>query len=162
LPQLADLTICSPGGYPRDINLHQAQKALSVAERTTRPGGVIVLVAECRDGAGSSFTRWLEEVTEPGEMIERFKTTGWSDSSGKAMMFARAALSHHVFLVSPAFDQETVGRWFLRHATSVGEAVEHAGSLLGPKFSTCILPKAGGLIPASEKHVRVREESVLE
>ncbi len=48
LPRRYDVVIITPGGYSRDIDLHQAQKSVSTAEMVIAPGGIIVLVAECR------------------------------------------------------------------------------------------------------------------
>jgi nickel-dependent lactate racemase len=45
-----DVVVTSPGGFPKDINLYQAHKALEVAFKCVRPGGVIILLAECREG----------------------------------------------------------------------------------------------------------------
>jgi nickel-dependent lactate racemase len=146
-PFQVDLTICSPGGYPRDINLHQAQKALSVAEMVTRPGGVIILVAECREGTGSEFTQWLQEAQTPQEVIKRFQAKGWSASSGKAMMFARAATQHKVMLVSGAFSRDYLASLFLYKAESLKDAVTHAREILGPDPKTVVIPRASGLIP---------------
>lgn len=50
VPGLFDLVITTNGGYPLDQNLYQAIKGLSAAARIVRPGGTIVLAAECRDG----------------------------------------------------------------------------------------------------------------
>ncbi|MEE9491583.1 MAG: hypothetical protein V3V80_04700, partial [Dehalococcoidia bacterium] len=146
-PFQADLTICSPGGYPRDINLHQAQKALSVAEMVTRPGGVIILVAECREGTGSEFAQWLQRARTPQEVIKRFQDDGWFASSGKAMMFARATIQHKVMLVSEAFSRDYLASLFLHKAESLKEAVAYACEILGPDPETMVIPCASGLIP---------------
>jgi nickel-dependent lactate racemase len=146
-PFQADLTICSPGGYPHDINLHQAQKALSVAEMTTRPGGVIILAAECRKGAGSEFTHWLQKARTPQEVIKRFQDEGWSASSGKAMMFARATAQYKVMLVSEAFSGDYLASLFLHKAESLKEAMTHASETLGPDLKIMVIPHARGLIP---------------
>src|SRR5581483_4303287 len=50
VPQLFDVVVTTNGGYPLDQNLYQAVKGLSAAARIVRPGGTIVLAAECRDG----------------------------------------------------------------------------------------------------------------
>ena len=71
-PQKYDIVIVTPGGYPRDIDLHQAQKAMSTAELVAADGGVIVLIAECRDGIGK-FAEWLKTAKSPQDVIERFK-----------------------------------------------------------------------------------------
>ena len=49
-----DLVIASCGGFPYDINLIQAHKALDMAAHACNDGGTIVLLAECRDGLGRS------------------------------------------------------------------------------------------------------------
>ena len=48
-----DLAIVSPGGYPKDINLYQSQKALAHTIPLVRRGGDLVLFAECPDGLGA-------------------------------------------------------------------------------------------------------------
>jgi len=146
-PFQADLTICSPGGYPRDINLHQAQKALSVAEMVTRAGGIIILVAECGEGTGSEFAQWLQGARTPQEVIKRFQDDGWFASSGKAMMFARATTQHKVMLVSEAFSTDYMAGLFLHKAESLKQAVTHACEILGPDPKTVVIPRASGLIP---------------
>ncbi len=148
-PNYADLTICTPGGYPRDINLHQSQKALSVAELVTRRGGVIVLLAECRKGIDSHFARWLDMAETPQEVIDRFHLEGWSASSGKAEMFARAASHHRILVVSDAFDRATLANLFLEKATSLTEATEKAFSILGKESRVMLISRASGIIPVS-------------
>jgi nickel-dependent lactate racemase len=55
----ADVVVVSAGGFPKDIDLYQAQKALDNARLAVREGGTIVLVAECRDGLGHAlFSKW--------------------------------------------------------------------------------------------------------
>ncbi|MFW6422307.1 MAG: nickel-dependent lactate racemase, partial [Candidatus Bipolaricaulota bacterium] len=70
-----DLVLVSPGGYPKDINLYQSQKAVQNTLDVVRPGGKVVLFAECRDGWGSeNFRSWIEECTELEEVKERAQT----------------------------------------------------------------------------------------
>ena len=45
----ADLVIASAGGFPRDINLYQGSKTIDNAYMACKPGGVIILLLECRD-----------------------------------------------------------------------------------------------------------------
>jgi len=48
-----NMIVASAMGYPEDINLYQVYKAFDNISRVTKPGGVIVLFAECRDGMGN-------------------------------------------------------------------------------------------------------------
>jgi lactate racemase len=59
-----DLVIVSCGGFPHDINLIQAHKALETAAQTCNDGGTIIFLAECSDGLGrNDFLKWFEAET---------------------------------------------------------------------------------------------------
>jgi nickel-dependent lactate racemase len=56
-----ELVIASCGGYPHDINMIQAHKALEAASHACNDGGTIILFAECSDGLGrDDFLNWFE------------------------------------------------------------------------------------------------------
>lgn len=59
--QKRDMVIVSCGGYPHDINIIQAHKALEAASHACNDGGTIVLLAECPDGLGKDdFLNWFK------------------------------------------------------------------------------------------------------
>lgn len=56
-----DLVIASCGGYPKDINFIQSHKAIEHASKFVRNDGMLIILAECRDGVGSkTFLPWFE------------------------------------------------------------------------------------------------------
>ena len=56
-----EIVIVSCGGFPNDVNLIQAHKALEMASRACKNGGTIVFLAECSDGIGrDDFIDWFE------------------------------------------------------------------------------------------------------
>ncbi|AFC27150.1 hypothetical protein PM3016_169 [Paenibacillus mucilaginosus 3016] len=62
---LYDSIVVSAGGAPRDLQLYQALKPLRNAAAFTRPGGKVLLVAECREMLGSGVLQdWLETMTD--------------------------------------------------------------------------------------------------
>jgi nickel-dependent lactate racemase len=66
-----ELVIAGCGGFPHDINLIQAHKALESAAAACSDGGTIILVAECREGPGrSDFADWFE-AGDPDRLAER-------------------------------------------------------------------------------------------
>lgn len=68
--QKRDLVIASCGGYPYDVNLIQAHKALDAASHACKDGGTIVLLAECADGLGrDDFLNWFE--AENGDALAK-------------------------------------------------------------------------------------------
>lgn len=63
IKEKADIVIASCGGYPKDINLYQSTKSLFNAALALKQGGTMILLAECRDGAGAnSFFSWIEPL----------------------------------------------------------------------------------------------------
>jgi len=97
--QLADIVIVSAGGYPKDINLYQAQKALDSAAAAVRPGGIIIWVAECPEGFGNPiFEDWLVGATAD-EILTRIQKR-FVLGGHKAAAIARVLQRASVFLVS--------------------------------------------------------------
>ncbi len=63
-----DVVIVSCGGFPHDVNLIQAHKALENATQICNDGGTIYWLAECADGLGrKDFLKWFE--SETSEML---------------------------------------------------------------------------------------------
>ncbi len=138
-----DIAIVSAGGYPKDIDLHQAQKAISAAELVTRKGGAIILVAECRDGTGK-FARALLKAGNPQSVIDRFLSEGFrgDEHTSKAYMFARAILEHPIFVVSDGLSPEEIEGMFMHWAPTVSDALDKTLSLGGLNPSVLIAPHA--------------------
>jgi nickel-dependent lactate racemase len=141
-----DVVFVSPGRYPKDVDLHQAQKGLVVAEQVTRPGGTIVLVAECRNGIGK-FGRVLKEAESIEALIEDFFASGSSeDNKGKAYLFARCCRDHRVLVVTSGIAAEEIGEMFMTGYSSLPEAAALALSAY-PDPSVLCIPYAGDCVP---------------
>ncbi len=144
----ADIVITSPGGYPRDINLYQAQKAVSVAENVVKEGGVIILVAECPEGIErNDFLLWMKAASNPLEVVERFRKEGYSVGSNKAFMFSRALLKCKIIVVTDKMPEKELKTLFLQKATSLEEAYVKACKIIGKEGETIVLPNASTIIP---------------
>jgi nickel-dependent lactate racemase len=142
-----DVVIVTPGGFPRDIDLHQSQKAMSTAELVAAEGGVIVLLAECADGI-AKFAAWLTGAKSPQEVIERFKQEGFTRAhSSKAFMCARALAKHPVIVHCSGISPSDLEAMFFRHAATPQEAVDAALRLKGDGARALILPYAVDCVP---------------
>ncbi len=65
IPEKADVVITSCGGYPKDMSLYQGTKAIDNVEGALKPGGTLVLLAECREGGGPpEYFDWLEPLKQ--------------------------------------------------------------------------------------------------
>jgi len=72
-----DVVVTTNAGYPLDQNLYQSVKGMTAAARLVRPGGAIVLVAECRDGlpTHSQYEHLLQQATSPGQLLQRLQSS---------------------------------------------------------------------------------------
>jgi nickel-dependent lactate racemase len=80
-----DVVIASCGGWPYDINMIQAHKALEAAAQACCDGGTIVLLAECSEGPGrSDFLNWFsasDSLDMAKRLCENYQVNGqtaWS------------------------------------------------------------------------------------
>lgn len=68
------MVVTSPGGYPKDINLYQAQKALENVKDIVIDGGTIVLVAAYTEGFGEdTFEEWVQDAKYYEKLYKRIK-----------------------------------------------------------------------------------------
>lgn len=80
-----EVVIASCGGYPYDVNVIQAHKALEAASHACRDGGTIILLAECSEGTGrNDFLDWFDARDSDdlaGKLCESYQVSGqtaWS------------------------------------------------------------------------------------
>ena len=146
-PQKYDVVIVTPGGFPRDIDLHQAQKAMSTAEQVAADGGVIVLLAECADGIGK-FAAWLKGAKSPHAVIERFKREGFTrEHSSKAFMCARALAKHPVVVYCAGIPKAELEAMFFRPGETPQAAVDTALQMKEDGCRVLVLPYAVDCVP---------------
>lgn len=143
-----DVMITCPGGYPKDINLYQAHKAVSCANRVTREGGAIVLVAACEDGVGSAgYARFMARGFASHEAVmAQFVREPFEIGPHKAHIFARDAVRVRGIWVVSEIPDEQVRRLLLNPAT-LEAAVDAVVAPLPPTARVGIMPYANATIP---------------
>lgn len=81
IAEKGDVVITSCGGYPKDMSLYQGTKAIDNVEPALKPGGTLVLLAECREGGGPpEYFDWLEPLkrgTLDAELRQNFTIPGY-------------------------------------------------------------------------------------
>ncbi len=145
-----DLVIASPGGYPKDINLYQSQKALSHAASITRDGGCVILVAECVEGVGSnSYEAFMKGVTSTEAVFSKLQEEGFKVGPHKALQFAREQKRINIIVVSN-IDDNRLRNLLLEPASSILEAYQKACAQLPHLYRIAVMPKATNTIPFIE------------
>jgi len=141
----ADLVIVSCGGFPKDINLIQAHKSMEYAAQALREGGVMILLAECRDGFGhGTFFNWfrhkrLDEFE--ASLREHYEINGQTAYSllSKAQRFK-------ILLVSE-FPGKQVEEMGMVPVASLEEALHRAEQMLPADWQALVMPEGGSVLP---------------
>lgn len=142
IEKIYDLVIASPGGYPKDINLYQAQKAITYVNLIVKEKGIIILVAECREGLGSKlFEEYLINFSSFFEIIDHFKKIEFKVGPHKAYQLALQGVKNRLILVS-SMDDPIVKQTLLEPAKSVNDAINLTGAISKPNLSIAIVPFA--------------------
>lgn len=141
----ADIVIVSPGGYPKDINIYQAQKGLDNAKHAVRDGGIIILAASAKEKFGEkTFEEWMLNKTSQ-EMIKEIKENfklGGHKAAAIAMILQKAK----IYMVSD-LEEELVREIKFMPFSSVQDAIDSALYELGEGSQIMIMPAAGSTLP---------------
>ena len=142
----ADIVVASAGGYPKDINLYQAQKALDNAKHACRDGGIIILCACCKEGLGESvFERWMTGFPCPADMVKEI-ACHFELGGHKAAAISMVLGTKKIFLVSD-MEPDFVKRMFLEPYSDLQQAFNDAVEELGKDASCFVMPYAGSTLP---------------
>ena len=143
VPDKRDIVIVSCGGFPHDINLIQAHKALDMAALACKDGGTIILLAECSDGLGRpDFLKWFD--ARDARALATRLVNGYEVNGQTAWALLTKAERYRVCLVSE-LPPEDVLRMRMIPVRTISEALEQAGS--GNGF---IMPRGAAVLPRIE------------
>jgi len=142
-----DVVITAPGGHPKDINLYQAQKALSHASRVTKDGGTVILVAACPEGTGNArYEQWIKGMASHEAVLERFAQEEFRLGPHKAFQIARDAVRIKPLIKSEMAD-EFVRSLLLTPIQDVTDALQVVLRDLPDDARIGVIPIANATLP---------------
>lgn len=101
-----ELVIVSCGGYPHDINMIQAHKALEAASHACKDRGTIIFLAECRDGLGrGDFLKWFE--AENGDALAETLCNNYQVNGQTAWSLLKKAERFEIQIVTSLDERAT-------------------------------------------------------
>lgn len=152
---LYDLVIASAGGFPKDINLYQSQKAMTHAARFLRENGSIILFAECREGVGSQgYLDYMDGMKDYEQVIEKFSGDTFKVGPHKAYQVARILEKHRVYLFS-SIEAMLVKKLLLSPLDSPDSVADLIHKLIPDGSRIAVLPYATACMPTMQGGLRV-------
>jgi lactate racemase len=145
-----DIVLTTNSGYPLDINLYQAVKGMACAAQIIKPGGAIVIAAECREGV-PDHGEYRHIVREAGSVEAILQTIGQPGyrrhDQWEALMQARIQQKAEVHIYADGLsDAETRGM-LLAPCHDIEETLAMLCARYGPGARLCVLPEGPQTIP---------------
>ncbi len=149
LDHRAEIVLVSPGGYPKDLNLYQAQKGLDNAKHAVTDNGTIILCASAKEGFGEkNFEKWMLEM-DAGQRVksisEKFVLGGH-----KAAAIGQIQEKADIYIVTD-LDKSIVDQIGFVYFETLDDALEQAMKKHDEKFETdakiIVMPSAGSTLP---------------
>ncbi|MBI4727685.1 nickel-dependent lactate racemase [candidate division TA06 bacterium] len=140
----ADCVIASAGGHPLDIDLYQIQRILNNVAPAVKPGGTIVLVGHCPEGAGQiDFGRWMRDFSA-AEILQTPQDQITAEAH-RAYATALVMKKCRVCLVS-GMDPTLVEKMQFKSLPDLNAAVEYLRERHGKDFSCYVVPKGNAIM----------------
>ena len=145
-----DVVLTTNSGYPLDINLYQAVKGMSCAAQIVKPGGSIVIAAECRDGIPEhgEYGRLVQEAGSVAGILEMVGRPGFRrQDQWQAQLQARILERAEVYVYSEHLSAEEIRSMLFRPCDDIGATIEALLRKHGPEARLCVLPEGPQTIP---------------
>ena len=144
-----DLVIASNSGYPLDLNLYQAVKGMSAAAQIVKPGGDIIVVAECWDGLPDhgEYGRMLREADSVEDLLATIFTPGFRcHDQWEAQIQAQIQQKARVHVYADGLTDAALRDAMVEPCHSIEETVV-ALRTENPALSIAVLPEGPQTVP---------------
>ncbi len=144
-----DIVVTTNSGYPLDLNLYQGVKGMSAGARILKPGGLLILACECREGvpANSPLDKLLHAAAGPEEILAMLATAGFvRPEQWQAQIQALIQRKARVQVYSSLPDEIIRGA-HLTPCHDIGATVAAQVARPGPEARVAVLPQGPLTIP---------------
>ncbi len=144
-----DVVITSNSGYPLDLNLYQAVKGMSAAAQIVRPGGDIIIAAECWDGVPEhgEYKKILGGANSVEELWETVTTPGFRrHDQWEALVQARIQRKANVHMYTDGLNQDEIRRALLTPSRSIEATIDQLVRH-NPELTVAVLPDGPQTVP---------------
>jgi len=153
LDEPVDAAITSSAGYPLDLTYYQCIKGVTAASHIVKPGGSILLVAACAEGAGApEFTRMLRGGISDVEFLTSIEGTPVTVDQWQLEKLAMVTTRQRLLWYVPGLPQEYhAGLWGKSYAT-VEAAIAALASTLRLSAKIAVIPEGPYVLAKARAH----------
>ncbi|MFP3896414.1 MAG: nickel-dependent lactate racemase [Anaerolineales bacterium] len=145
-----DIVLTTNSGYPLDINLYQSVKGMSAAMQIVKPGGSIVIAAECQDGVPEwgEYGDLVHEAGSVQDILDIISQPGYRRrDQWEAQIQAIVQQKADVYVYSDGLSDEQTRRMLLNPCHDIEDTLADLRREHGPGARLCVLPEGPQTIP---------------
>ena len=146
IQELADITISSQGGYPKDIDVCQTGKGIYHTQAATKPGGWIIILSDCTEGIGPPDANTIFLECETNAEREREVRKLFTVPKYVSYYMCTAAEKWNIIIVGNG-DSALLAKTAFRTARTVDEALETAFQEGGRDQKIYLMPQGSSALP---------------
>ncbi|HTY61550.1 MAG TPA: nickel-dependent lactate racemase [Acidobacteriota bacterium] len=150
IKELADITISSQGGYPKDIDVCQTGKGVYHTQAATKPGGWIIILSDCTEGIGPPDANTIFLECETNAEREREVRKLFTVPKYVSYYMCTAAEQWNIIIVGNG-DPALLAKTKFRTARTVDEALEIALKEGGRNQKIYLMPQGSSALPKLKK-----------
>lgn len=146
------LDIAFTAGYPYDIDLYQAVRAVEYADAVVREGGSIVLVAACPEGVGGDDFYHLmadEDKTPDDYLRDVVRRNGKVTFSVLGYCLVRIKREKDLYIVTDGIARRDLAAMGWRYLPSLQHGIDILLEEYGPRARAGVFPFGSATIPGS-------------
>jgi lactate racemase len=116
--ELADVVITSSAGFPLDLTFYQSAKGITAAAHIAKPGGRILIIAECAEGMGSEeYARMVKNMKGGyAEYLDQVRDLPVEVDRWQLEKLSLAGVQNELYYYTPGVTKKELGplgtRWF--------------------------------------------------
>jgi lactate racemase len=142
LEEPVDAVITTSAGYPLDLTYYQCVKGVTAAAHIVKPGGRILVAAECREGAGApEFQRMLLEGLTAGQFLAAIRQRPVEIDQWQLEKLALVAVRRQILWHVPGLPAEYHAGLWGRSFARMEAAVEALAGGLAPGAKIAVIPE---------------------
>ncbi len=153
VPEPFDVVITSNSGYPLDLNVYQSVKGMSAAAQIVRPGGTIIIAADCWDGLPDhgEYRRLLAGARSPDDILAMVRAPGFaSQDMWQVQVQALVSQRADILFYSHNLTDAQLRDALLAPCRDIGATLQQLRARYGDDMTVCVLPEGPQTIPYVE------------
>jgi len=157
LEEPVDAVITSSAGYPLDLTFYQCVKGITAAAHMVKPGGRILIIAQCAEGVGSpEFARRLSGLKDFRSFLDEIRLAPVEVDQWQLEKLALTGEKYELYFFTPGVTRSQLG--FLSESAfrSVEEAVAATLAGLPADARIALVPEGPYTFARAEEAVAAR------